>query len=162
MLRYLVFTFNSKMWHFVGVNDINQKAKNITAKLGIDERVYAITEKEAFFTMKDHKDNFNNQPKCRLINPTKSNLGKISKIMLENINGSIKEQLKVNQWRNTIDVLKWFNTLPDRKSLTFICFDIVQFYPSITQELLGKALKFASNYCNITADDEHIIMSTKK
>ena len=25
----------------------------------------------------------------------------------------------------------------------------------------GKALKFASNYCNITADDEQIIMSTK-
>ena len=97
-----------------------------------------------------------------MINPTKSNIGKKNKIVLENINGNIKEQLKVNQWRNTNDVLKWFTALPDKKSLTFICFDIVEFYPSITQELLGKALKFASNYCNITADDEHIIMSTKK
>ena len=33
-------------------------------------------EKESFLTLKEHKKNFVNKPDCRLINPTKTQLGK--------------------------------------------------------------------------------------
>ena len=44
---------------------------------------------------------------------------------------------------------------------SFICFDIENFYPSISQDLLNKALDFASNYDNITADERNIIIHAK-
>ena len=37
----------------------------------------------------------------------------------------------------------------------------VSFYPSITEELLDKALDFAKNYTIITKQDRQIIMQTK-
>ena len=41
--------------------------------------------------------------------------------------------------------MKWFEDIPNKKSNTFIAFDICDFYPSITEELLDKALDFASH-----------------
>ena len=61
------------------VQAIHAENKNITTKLGIDDRVDKTASKEAFITLKDHKPNFANKPTCRLINPTKSEIGKISK-----------------------------------------------------------------------------------
>ena len=43
-------------------NEIN-KAKLITQKLSIDDRVKTNATKEAFITLKDYKDNFENKPK---------------------------------------------------------------------------------------------------
>ena len=43
-------------------------------------------KREAFISLKDHKENFENNPKCRLINPAKSDSGKISKLILDKIN----------------------------------------------------------------------------
>ena len=43
-------------------NEIN-KAKLITQKLSIDNRVKTNATKEAFITFKDYKDNFENTPK---------------------------------------------------------------------------------------------------
>lgn len=39
------------------------KAKLITQKLSIDDRVKTNATKEAFITLKDYKDNFENKPK---------------------------------------------------------------------------------------------------
>ena len=54
------------------VSRINLEAKNIAEKLDLDDRIEIIAEKNVFVTLKDHKQNFQNQPQCRLINPTKS------------------------------------------------------------------------------------------
>lgn len=51
------------------VQGIHTENKNITTKLGIDDRVDKTANKEAFITLKDHKPNFPNKPNCRLINP---------------------------------------------------------------------------------------------
>ena len=48
------------------LNKIDAEAKAITKKLGIDNRVEMTARKEAFVTLKDHKDNFANKPTCRL------------------------------------------------------------------------------------------------
>ena len=42
------------------VNQLNNIAKTITEKLSIDDRVEMTATKEAFITLKDHKDNFEN------------------------------------------------------------------------------------------------------
>ena len=44
---------------------------------------------------------FENNPKCRLINPAKSESGKLSKVILDKINSNLREKLNSNQWRNT-------------------------------------------------------------
>ena len=58
-----------------------------------------------FITLKDHKPNFRNNPTCRLINPTKPEIGKISKQILEKINTDVKTATKLNQWKNTDEVI---------------------------------------------------------
>ena len=46
----------------------------------------------------------------------------------------------LNSWKNTYAVIKWFSKLGDNKKLKFLVFDVEKFYPSITSELLLKAL----------------------
>ena len=67
-----------------------------------------------------------------------------------------------NHWKNSQDVIKWFRDTPNKKAHTFITFDICDFYPSITEELLDKALDFASYHTEVTKDDKVIIKHTKK
>ena len=43
----------------------------------------------------------------------------------------------------------------------FIKFDIVNFYPSISEELLKKAINWARQFCDITPDEEEIIIKSK-
>ena len=57
---------------------INTEAKHIVTELGILERVERMAEKEPYVTLKDHKDDFRTKLPCRLINPAKSETGKIS------------------------------------------------------------------------------------
>ena len=78
---------------------INLEAKIIATKLILDDRVEALSQRNAFITLKDHNPNFPNSSKCRLINPTKSEIGKISKIILDTINSSIRVNSDLNQWR---------------------------------------------------------------
>ena len=56
--------------------------------------------KDAFITLKDHKPDFINNPTGRLINPTKSEIGIISKHILDNINEEIIKVTKANLWRS--------------------------------------------------------------
>ena len=71
---------------------INNEAKAIAKKLKLENRIETLTKKEAFITFKDHKPNFINNPKCRLINPAKSNIGKVSKKLLDAINSEIRRK----------------------------------------------------------------------
>ena len=118
------------------LSKIDAEAKAITNKLGIDDRVEVTARREAFVTLKDHKDTFANRPTCRLINPSKQEIGKISKQILENINQKLVNATGVNQWKNTASVLQWYKNLPNKRNSAFISFDVVEFYPSITEDLL--------------------------
>ena len=50
-----------------------------------------------FITLKDHKENFVNHPITRLINPAKNEIGRISKLILNKINISLCEKLKLKR-----------------------------------------------------------------
>lgn len=141
--------------------EINNEDRNIAAKLELDDRISTTIEKEAFITLKDHKPNFLNNPSCRLINPRKSEIGRISKQLLDNINKSVLEHTKVNLWRNTGDTLDWFAKIGQKSEYRFVIFDIVEFYPSISAELMNKALDFASKYTPVSDNDRHIINHSK-
>ncbi len=143
------------------VQAIHNENKHIATKLGIEDRVEATANRDAFITLKDHKPNFTNKPTCRLINPTKSEIGKISKEILDRINRKIIKATKFNQWKNTSSVIKWFENIENKEDKKFISFDVVEFYPSITQDLLTRALNFASTHDNITKDEKDIIIHAK-
>jgi len=143
-------------------DEITQGDKSIATSIKLDDRITTTAKHNAFVTLKDHKPNFQNNPSCRLINPAKTEIGIVSKQILDKINKTMITQLKNNIWTNTTSVLQWFNNIANPKDHSFIEFDIIDFYPSISETLLTSAIKFARKYCNITKDDEHIIHHTKK
>ena len=132
------------------VDRINQEACKITDKLKLSDRVQCIAKKPAFITIKDHKPNFPNDVACRLLNPCKSEIGKISKTYLEEINKTIRESTGFNQWRNSQAVIEWFKGIPNKQDSRFIKFDIVSFYPSISRNVLLEAIAFAQTYTTVT------------
>ena len=76
------------------------EAKNIAKKLDLAERIECLAKNLTFITLKDHKEHFQASLPCRLINPSKSELGKVSKVKLEKINQALIKNLDVNQWKN--------------------------------------------------------------
>ena len=65
---------------------INLEAKSIATNLKLSDRIQKLAGAPAYTTLEDHKENFRSKPSCRLINPPKNEIGKISKIVLERIN----------------------------------------------------------------------------
>ena len=132
---------------------IDLEAKKIAKELSLADRIECMAEKDAFLTLKDHKDNFINAPKCRLINPAKSQIGKISSQILKTLNTKLRSKLEISQWQNTKDALTWFKNINNKKNKKLLQLDIVELYPSITEELLDKAIKFASIHTHIDNED---------
>ena len=144
------------------VQKINKAHKKIVNKLEIEDRVYKTVSRECFVSLKDHKDNFQNNPKCRLLNPTKCELGKVSQQILSKKLAIIRRKSELNQWKNVYSVIDWFKNLKNKKNLSFLVFDVVNYYPSITLELLLLALKWAKQFVEITDEEIEIIVETKK
>ena len=98
---------------------------------------------ERFVMLKDHKPNSKNNTIVRLMNPVKSKIDRISKNILNKINHQLRDSLRINQWKDTSGVIEWFLKIPDKNRYKFAIFDIKDFYPSISEKLLMKALNFA-------------------
>ena len=141
---------------------INREANKIAKKLNLNDRIEQIAEKPAFITLKDHKENFEQNPKCRLLNPAKSEIGIISKHRLQAINEAIREHTGLKQWRNTQTVLNWFRDIKSKKQSRFIQLDIVDFYPSISEELLMKSIEYARTITDIADETVEIILHARK
>ena len=93
--------------------------------------------------------------------PNQIGIGQISKKILDRISKKISSPTNINQWKNTKSVIDWFRNIKNKQQHSFICFDIVDFYPSISQNLLSRALNFASKFDDITSDEKDIIMHAK-
>ena len=115
------------------ISIINNEARIIATDLNIQDRVERMAEQQAFTTIKDHKDNFENKPTCRLINPAKNEIARISNKILTNINTTIRTKTSLNIWKNSLSVTDWFSIIPDKQKNKFIIFDIDNFYPSIKE-----------------------------
>ena len=78
-----------------------------------------------FVTLKDYKGNFRFNPTCCLINPSKNELGKVSKQLVKKINSDIVGKLQFNRWHNTDVVLKWFSNITGKSNWSFNQFGIL-------------------------------------
>ena len=70
-------------------------------------------------------------------------MGRVSKCILNRINCELKQQLDVVLWKKSTAVIDLFRSIQDKGDCTFVTFDVVEFYPSISKGLLHKALDFA-------------------
>ena len=96
------------------------EAKHISKKLELNNRIECLAKKTAFISLKDHKPNFQ-------INPSKSNIGKISKSILDKLNQNLRNKLQFNQWKNSENVIDWFKKIEKKNNYVFIKFDIAEF-----------------------------------
>ena len=81
---------------------------------------------------------------------------------MENTNQHLVKLLYVNQWKNSSSVIEWFKNIEDKKSYSFIKLDITEFYPSITEIILEKALLFAKQHHHISNDNTRLIKHCRK
>ena len=139
------------------VKDITKKDLDIASKLEIADRVNCTTKRDTFITLKDHKPQYQNSPKFRVINPTKSELGMVSKKMLSDIILEVKTKSQLVQFKNSEAAIDWFCDLKDKQKLHFIQFDVCNFYASITPGLLQNSITFAANYTHISDEMKHTI-----
>ena len=59
-------------------------------------------------------------------------------------------------------MIAWFSNLKDKNRLSFIQFDLCEFYPTISEKLLKNSLDFAAKYTKITAEDRELILQCRK
>ena len=143
-------------------NKVNADGKKIIENKAVVNRMFVNGSNSCFITLKDHKPNFLNNPKVCLLNPAKNELGRISKSILDRINTSLRNLIKGNQWKDTREVIKWFKNITNKQKHKFIVFDIKDFYPTITKDLLTKCLKFAEEKVHISNGDKKIIYHARK
>ena len=144
------------------VKKVNKSHSDIVTELELEDRVFRTTERQPFITIKDHKDNYINNPSCRLINPSKPELGRVSQQITARINAIIREKTGYKQWQNTNAVIKWFKMIENKKKKKFLQFDVVNFYPSISAELMEAAVEWARTFVDISDSEKKIIMESKK
>ena len=110
---------------------------------------------------KDHKQNFQDKKQARLINPTKTELGSVSKDLIQRITSRLLSSPKNNPWKNSLDTIDWFKNIKNKRRSIYIQFDI-EFYPSITKELLLKSLNHAKEYTDITDEEIEFFQACRK
>ena len=66
--------------------------------------------------------------------------------------------LSVNQWRNTDSLITWFENIKSKNKCIFMQYDIEEFYPSISEDLLKKALDHARTFVYISSEEKETIM----
>ena len=137
-------------------NKVNADGKKIIENKAVVNRMFVNGSNSCFITLKDQNPNFLNNPIVRLLNPAKNELGRISKSILDRINTSLRNLIKVNQWKDTKEVIEWFKNITNKEKQKFIAFDIKDFYPTITKDLLTKCLKFAEEKVQIFNDDKKL------
>ena len=83
------------------VRAINIAAKKIAQDLELEDEIEKVQESECYITVKDHREDFPHKIPCRLITPSKSDIGKLSKIIFDKINGDALSSVQVNQRKNS-------------------------------------------------------------
>ena len=141
---------------------VNRETASLCSKLEIADRVEKFSEAAPFYTLKDHKENFNTRPSIRLINPAMTQVGKISKQILEKANKIIRQKTGSKQWTSSSQPVEWFKDIKDKKKCKFIKYDVDAFYPSITVELFKKSIDYARQFTEITELEEEILWQARK
>ena len=142
--------------------EVTKEAARIARSYGLEDRIDIPTEEEAFFLIKDHKQSFPGRIECRLINPAKNWIGVISKKILDRTNSNLRYSTGYNQWLSTGAAINWFKSIPDKQKKSFIKFDLVAFYPSITEKLLASAVAWARTITSLSERDLSVVLHCRR
>ena len=82
------------------------EARKVARSFNIDNKMDVTTKRQCFVTIKDHKDDFRVNSNYRLPNARKSELGKLSKHILQQISTNIRIVLNMTHWQNSAEVIK--------------------------------------------------------
>lgn len=145
------------------LKQINNEHYLALLPLDIVDKTEPYTPKTPRIILKDHKLNFESNRYVRLICPSKSDLGIVSKTVLSRIIPALANKNKnLSIWWNTKDTLDWFNKLPNKKTLKFLQLDIDNYYNSINQNLLNEALQYAMTNSDLTEDEAKLVNLARK
>ena len=79
---------------------------------------------------------------------------------------SKKHTYQKNIHKSTQEVLRWLSDKhvnnPTKSKGRFVQFDICEFYPSISEELLGKSLTYARTHTKIEDKEVDLIMACRR
>ena len=100
-------------------NKINTDGKKLMKDKDAINRMLTNGKNERFITLKDRKPNFKNNPKVRLINPAKNEIGRDSINILDKINHVLLDSLRINQWKHKHEVIEWLLKIPDKSKYKF-------------------------------------------
>ena len=67
-----------------------------------------------------------------------------------------------NLWRNSYDTIDWFWKIKNKSKATFMQFDIIDFYPSITKNTRMDSINYTRKYVDITKEQYEIILTYRK
>ena len=126
----------------------------------IDRRIHKTQKQGAMITYKDHKDNFENNVQTRLINPTRSEIGKVAKKFLDNIIDQVRSKSGVNLWKNSQAAVQWYRRIQNKDKHRFIQLDVCAYYPSISKANLIDALNYERQFTPITEEQQKIIIQS--
>ena len=90
---------------------ININGRNILKDKEVLQSMDINNESNCFITLKDHKENFQNNSPVRLINPVKNELGRLSKFTIQAVNKELRHKFNLNQWKNTENIIDWFKSI---------------------------------------------------
>lgn len=145
------------------LNRLNSEHFHALRALRLLDKTEPYRPREPRITLKDHKPDFGDKYQVRLICPSKSDVGIVSKKLLDNIIPTLADRMRgVCLWNNTLDALNWFNDLRDKRRSKFIQFDIENYYNSIDQDLLDNALAYATTYTAMTFDEAAVVKLARK
>ena len=82
--------------------------------------------------------------------------------MLDRINSDVRSKSGVNQWRNMPTVLEWFSNFQEKNKLSFLVFNTVDFYHSLSEDLLKKCLTWARKYTGVSDTKIDTIMHVQQ
>ena len=75
---------------------IDREPKKFAKNLSLEDKMECYLDSHAYITLKDHKENFRNNIKCKLINPSKGEVRLVSKCYLSNIIVDFSKKTNVN------------------------------------------------------------------
>ena len=76
--------------------------------LEILDRLKINSKNICFISLKDHKENFLNNPVVLMVNPVKNEFRKTSKAILGKINSRVFPMINIIHWKNAASKIGWF------------------------------------------------------
>ena len=84
---------------------------------------------------------------------------KVNKFTEQNFIIKIQKITHINLWKNSNDTIEWFR---NKSKTTFIQFDMIEFYPSMTKIVIIDSSIYAKKYVEITDEQYQIILACRK